>query len=140
VPGTDAGEETGDVARSFVAGEASGVTRGLGEGESAATREGRAWVTSVRAGVTTDAGGVAGTGGDVSSVTGIGTGGGAGSSNAAHGSSSSDAPRQPIPTALAPPDSAGALSNSSVRERRISWWAQSSEKEANTCSSHLHQR
>ena len=139
MPDTDAGEETGDVARSCVAGDASGVTRGLGERKSAATREGRAWVTSVRAGVTTDAGGVAGTGGDVSSVTGIGTGGGAGSSNAAHGSSSSDAPRQP-PTALAPPDSAGALSNSSVRERRISWWVQSPEKEANTCSSHPHQR
>ena len=48
-------------------------------------------VTSVRTGVTTDAGGVAGTGGDVSSVTGIGRGGGAKSSNAAHASSSSDA-------------------------------------------------
>lgn len=70
-------------------------------------------MASVRAGVATDVGGVAGTG-DVSSVTGIGTGGGAGSSKAAHGSSSSDAPDQPIPTALGPPDSGGALSNSSA--------------------------
>lgn len=77
-------------------------------------------MASIRAGVTTDAGGVAGTGGDVSPVTGIGTGGGAGSSNAAHGSSSSDAPRQLIPTALAPLDSAGALSNSSAHETRTS--------------------
>jgi hypothetical protein len=71
-------------------------------------------VVSARAGVTTDARGVAGTGGDVSSVTGIGTGGGEGSSKAAHGSSSSDAPGQPIPTALEPPDPGGALSNSSA--------------------------
>jgi len=42
VLGADAGETTGDVARSLTAGEASGVPRGLGEGESAATREGRA--------------------------------------------------------------------------------------------------
>ena len=38
---TDAGEATGDVARSFVAGEASGVPRGLGDGDSAVIREGR---------------------------------------------------------------------------------------------------
>ena len=73
---------------------------------------------SVLAGVTIDAEGVDGTGGDVRSVTGIGTGGGVGSSNAAQGSSSSDAPRQPTPTALVPPDSASALSNSSAGEQR----------------------
>jgi len=42
VLGGDAGEATGDVARTLVAGEAWGVPRGLGEGESAATREDRA--------------------------------------------------------------------------------------------------
>lgn len=93
---------TCDVARSLAAGDAGGVPRGLREGESVATREVRA------------AEKVAGTVGDVSSVTGIGTGGGAGSSNAAHGSWSSDAPCQPTPTALTPPESAGALSNSSA--------------------------
>jgi hypothetical protein len=112
VLGADGGEATGDVAGSLTAGEAGGVPRGLREGESAVIREGRA--ASVRAGVTTDTGGVTGAGGDVSSVTEIGIGVGAGSSNAAHGSSSSDAPRQP--TALVPPDSAGALSNSSGGE------------------------
>lgn len=112
---TDAGETTGDIARSLAAGDASGVPRGLGEGESARTRDGRAaWLESIVAGVTSSVEGVAGTGGDVSSVTGIGTGGGAGSSNAAHGSSSSDALCQPTPTALVPPDSTGALSNSSA--------------------------
>lgn len=58
-----------------------------------------------------------GVGGDVSSVTGIGTGGGAGSSNAPHGSSSSAATPHP-----APEDSKCALSNSSeyLKERPVS--------------------
>jgi len=115
---TNPGEATGDVARSLGAGDANGVPRALGEGESAPTREGRAALAArVRAGAATgaDAGAGEDSGGDVSSVTGIGTGGGAGSSNAAHGSSSSAAPPQPTPTALGPADSAGTLSNSSAR-------------------------
>jgi hypothetical protein len=122
---TDAGEATGDIARSLGAGDARGVTRGLGEGESAPTREVRAELAArVRAGAATDADAGAGgdSGGDVSSVTGIGTGGGAGSSNAAHGSSSSAAPPQPTPTALGPADSAGALSNSSADMKAINKW------------------
>jgi len=42
VLGADGGEAIGDVARSLTAGEAGGVPRGLREGESAVTREGRA--------------------------------------------------------------------------------------------------
>ncbi len=82
-------------------GDADGIVRGLaaeGEGESAATRAGRA--ACMRAGVA-----MVGAG-DVSSVTGIGTGGGAGSSNAPHGSSSSAVPPQL--------GCAGALSNASA--------------------------
>src|SRR5258707_1213412 len=114
VLGTDAGEATGDIARSLGAGDASGVASGLEEDESAPTREVRAALAARgRAGAANDADARAGedSGGDVSFVTGIGTGGGAGSSKAAHGSSSSAAPPQPTPTALGPADSAGALSN-----------------------------
>ena len=100
--------------------------RGLGEDESAPTHEVyaplAAWVcagdaTDADAGVGEDAGG------DMSSVIGVGTGGGAGSSNAAHGSSSSVAPPWPTPTALGPPDPAGALLNSSARvEGAVNEW------------------
>jgi hypothetical protein len=120
VPVTVAGEATGtgDVPRSFGTGDPSGVIRGLAEGESALIREGRAASAGrVREGAAADAEVRTGSGGDVSSVTGIGTGGGAGSSNAPHGSSSSPVPPQPIPTALGPADSAGALSNSSADVR-----------------------
>ena len=40
VIGANPGEVTRDIARSLGAGDANGVTRGLGEGESAPTREG----------------------------------------------------------------------------------------------------
>lgn len=102
----------GNAAPSLSAGDASGVVRGLGDGESAATRAGRAvCVEGVRAGVAINAA----AGDDVSSVTGMGTAGGAGSSNAPHGSSSSAVLPQPAPTALGPPpDCTGALSNASA--------------------------
>jgi hypothetical protein len=115
VLGIDAGEPAGDIARSLGAGDANGVASGL-EDESAPTRGVRAASAARgRAGAATDTDVRAGeeSGGDVSSVTGIGTGGGAGSSKAAHGSSLSAPPPQPTPTALGPAESAGALSNSS---------------------------
>lgn len=98
----------GNAAPSLGAGDANGVDRGLVDGVSAAMREGRpACVEGVRAGLTVNEGD------DVSSVTGMGTAGGAGSSNAPHGSSSSTVPPQP-PTALRRLDGAGALSNASI--------------------------
>jgi len=101
----------GDAEPSLSAGDPSGVDRGLDDGESAATRAGRAVCAEcVRAGVAVNAT----PGDDVSSVTGMGTGGGAGSSNAPHGSSSSAVPPQPAPTALRPADCDGALSNASA--------------------------
>jgi len=99
VVGTDPRGATGDVARSLGARDPSGVARGL-EDESAPTRGVRAALaTRVRAGAATDADAGVGvdSGGDVSSVTAIGTGGGAGSSNAAHGSSSSVGLPEPTP-------------------------------------------
>ena len=98
----------GNAAPLLGAGDANGVDRGLVDGVSAAMREGRAGcVEWVRAGLT------ANEGDDVSSVTGMGTGAGAGSSNAPHGSSSSAVPPHP-PTALRRLDGAGALSNASI--------------------------
>ena len=100
VLGTEAGDVTGDVAHTLGAGDASGVARRLGEGESVPTREVRTKLaTRVRAGdamgANAEAGEKASRG--VSSVTGIGTDGdpGAGSSNAAHGFSPPAAPPQP---------------------------------------------
>ena len=115
--GETAAEAPGDIARSLGAGDASGIAHGLGEGDSAATREDLlTWVASVRAEDAVDVGAspAGDSGGDVSSVTGIGTGGGAGSSKAPHGSSSSGVSPQLIVTALGPLDPAGALSNVSA--------------------------
>jgi len=100
---TDPGEATGGDARSLGAGDANGVARGLGGGESARTREGRATLAErVRAGAATDADAEVGevSGEDVSPVIEIGTGGGAGSSNATHVLIAVSA----HPTALGPAD------------------------------------
>ena len=74
------------------AGDANGVDRGLVDGVSAVIRDGRAsccagWVCVRAAGLSVSVEDDA----DVSSVTGMGTGGGVGSSNAPHGSSAGGA-------------------------------------------------
>jgi hypothetical protein len=93
--------ELGNIAPSLGAGDANGVDRGLVEGVSAVIRE----LDESRAGgaarcVRVVAAGLSVNTGDVSSVTGMGTDGGAGSSNAPQGSSSG-----------------GALSNASISVR-----------------------
>jgi hypothetical protein len=114
--GKAATEAAGDAARSLGAGDASGVARGLEEGDSIATRGVfPTRVGSVRAGDAADGGGgPVGIDGGVSSVTGIGTGEDTGSSNAPQGSSLSAASAQAPAVALELLDSAGALSNTSV--------------------------
>jgi hypothetical protein len=100
----------GDAARSLGAGDANGVARGLEGGDNIVTRGAfPTGVRSVRAGDAIDGGGgPVGIDGDVSSVTGIGTGGDTGSSNAPQGSSLSAVAAQPPAMAF------DALSNASV--------------------------
>jgi len=87
----DGDDVLGKTAPSLSAGDANGVARGLEDGVSAAMRDGRArGAECVRPGLS-----VSVADDDVSSVTGMGTGGGAGSSNAPHGSSSFAVPPQP---------------------------------------------